>query len=104
MQLAQNQYANSLQQLTTAEDNLASATLKATHAGVVTAINGSVGGTAGSGSGGSSSASGFIQIADAATLTITTSVNEADIVGVATWADDDLHRLGLSRAHLHRHG
>lgn len=83
VQLAQNQYANSLQQLTTAEDNLASATLKATHAGVVTAITGSVGGTTGSGSGGSGSSSGFIQIADASTLTITTSVNEADIVGVA---------------------
>ncbi|HEY7975701.1 MAG TPA: efflux RND transporter periplasmic adaptor subunit, partial [Ktedonobacterales bacterium] len=88
-QLAQNQYASSLQQLQTARDNLAAATLKASHAGVVTAINGSVGGTpssggSGSGSSATSSASGFIQIADSSSLQITTSVNEADITGVAT--------------------
>lgn len=88
VQLAENQYASSLQQLQTAKDNLAAATLKASHAGVVTAINGSVGGTPGSGSGGSgssssSSASGFIQIADSSSLQITTSINEADITGVA---------------------
>ena len=84
-QLAENQFASSLQQLQTAKDNLAAATLKASHAGVVTAINGSVGGTpgGGSGSGSSSSASGFIQIADSSSLQITTSVNEADISGVA---------------------
>lgn len=82
-QLAENQYASSLQQLQTAKDNLAAATLKASHAGVVTAINGSVGGTPGSGSGSSSSASGFIQLADSSSLQITTSVNEADISGVA---------------------
>lgn len=87
VQLAQNQYAASLQQLQTAKDNLASATLKASHAGVVTAINGSVGGTPSSGSSGSSSssssASGFIQIADSSSLQITTNINEADITGIA---------------------
>lgn len=84
-QLAENQYASALQQLQTAKDNLAAATLTASHAGVVTAINGSVGGTpgGGSGAGSSSSASGFIQIADSSSLQITTSVNEADISGVA---------------------
>ncbi|HZC05469.1 MAG TPA: efflux RND transporter periplasmic adaptor subunit [Ktedonobacterales bacterium] len=87
-QLAENQYAASLQQLKTAQDNLAAATLVASHAGVVTAINGSVGGTPGTGASGSSSssssASGFIQIADSSSLQITTSVNEADISGVAS--------------------
>lgn len=90
VQLAENQYAAAVQQLNTAEANLANATLKATHAGVVTAINGAVGETPGSGSGSSSasgssasSGSGFIQIADSSALTITTSVNEADISGVA---------------------
>lgn len=87
-QLAENQYASALQQLKTAQDNLNAATLVASHAGVVTAINGSVGSAPGSGSSSgsssSSSASGFIQIADASSLQITTSVNEADISGIAT--------------------
>ena len=94
VQLAENQYASAVQQLNTAEANLANATLKATHAGVVTAINGAVGETPGSGSSGSSgssgasgssasSGSGFIQIADSSALSITTGVNEADISGVA---------------------
>lgn len=87
VQLAENQYASAAQQLATAKTNLANATLKATHAGVVTAINGVVGETPGSGSGSSSSSSssssGFIQIADNSSLHITTSVNEADISGIA---------------------
>ncbi|MFI5272870.1 MAG: efflux RND transporter periplasmic adaptor subunit, partial [Ktedonobacterales bacterium] len=85
VQAAENQYAGSLAQLTTAQDNLASATLKATHAGVVTAINGSVGGTPGSGSSssGSSASSGFIQIADSSSLQVTAAINEADIGGIA---------------------
>ena len=84
--LAENQFASSLQQLQTAKDNLAGATLKATHAGVITAINGSVGGTPGGGSAsgsGSSSSGGFIQIADPASLQVLSSVNETDIGGVA---------------------
>ena len=80
--LAQNQYASALQQLQTARDNLAGATLTATHAGIVTAINGSVGGTPGSGS--STSSGGFIQIADPSTLQVLASVNETDIGGVVT--------------------
>ncbi len=82
--LAQNQYAASLQQLQTAKDNLAGATLKATHAGIITAINGSVGGTpgSGSGSGSSSSSGGFIQIADPTSLQVAASINETDIGGV----------------------
>ncbi|HEX8996507.1 MAG TPA: HlyD family efflux transporter periplasmic adaptor subunit [Ktedonobacterales bacterium] len=90
VQLAENQYAGSLQQLKTAEDNLAGATLTAAHAGVVVAINGTVGSAPGSGSSGgsggsssSSSSSGFIEIADNSALQITASVNEADISGVA---------------------
>jgi RND family efflux transporter MFP subunit len=87
VQLAENQYASAAQQLATAKANLANATLKATHAGVVTAINGAVGETPGSGSSGSStsssSSSGFIQIADNSSLHITTGVNEADISGIA---------------------
>jgi macrolide-specific efflux system membrane fusion protein len=87
VQLAENQYASAAQQLATAKANLADATLKATHAGVVTAINGSVGSAPGSGSSGSSSSSssssGFIQIADNSVLQITTGVNEADISGIA---------------------
>ena len=90
VQLAENQYAAAAQQLNTAKANLANATLTATHAGVVTAINGAVGEAPGSGSSGASGSSasasgsnGFIQIADSSALHITTSVNEADISGVA---------------------
>ncbi len=91
VQLAENQYASSLQQLKTAQDNLANATLTASHAGVITAINGTVGGTPGTGSSGSSSsasgssasASGFIIITDSSSLQIVASVNEADIGNVA---------------------
>ncbi|HEU0026330.1 MAG TPA: efflux RND transporter periplasmic adaptor subunit [Ktedonobacterales bacterium] len=84
--LAENQYAAALQQLQTAKDNLSGATLKTTHAGVVTAINGSVGGSpsSGSGSGSSSSSGGFIQIADPSSLQLLASVNETDIGGVAS--------------------
>jgi HlyD family secretion protein len=82
--LAENQYASALQQLQTAKDNLAGATLKATHSGIVTAINGSVGGAPGSGSGSSSSSGGFIQIADPSSLQVVASVNETDIGGVAS--------------------
>ncbi|HEX9038987.1 MAG TPA: efflux RND transporter periplasmic adaptor subunit [Ktedonobacterales bacterium] len=84
--LAENQFASSLQQLQTTKDNLAGATLKATHAGVVTTINGSVGSTPGSGSSSSSSSSsssGFIQIADPSSLQILSNINETDIGGVS---------------------
>lgn len=85
--LAQNQYASALQQLQTARDNMAGATLVATHAGVVTAINGSVGSSPGSGASssgsGDSSSGGFIQIADPNSMDVAASVNETDIGGVA---------------------
>jgi RND family efflux transporter MFP subunit len=75
------------QQYQTAVNNLNSATLTAPHAGVVTAINGSVGGSS-SGSGNSSTGTttggGFIQIADMSVLQVVASVNEADIGNVAT--------------------
>lgn len=91
VQQAQDQYSAVEAQLQTAKDNLAAATLHATHAGIVTVINGTVGSTPGSGSasGGSgsassSSSSGFIQIVNSSSLQITAAVNEADIAGVAT--------------------
>jgi RND family efflux transporter MFP subunit len=88
VQQAEDQYSAALEQLHTAQDNLAAATLKATHAGVVTAINGSIGGTPGSGSsssgsGSASASGGFIEIADPSSLQVTASINEADIAGVA---------------------
>jgi HlyD family secretion protein len=92
VQSAENQYALALQSLQTAESNLADDTLKAPHAGTITAINGIVGGTpgtsnttsTGSTSTGSSSGSGtFIQIADLSSLQVAAAVNEADIGSVA---------------------
>jgi len=85
VQQAENQYAGALAQLQTAQDNLNNATLTASHAGVVTAINGSVGSTPGSGggSGSSSTSGGFIQIADPNALTVAASINEVDIGSVA---------------------
>ena len=73
-------------QVNTAQHNLDNATLTAPHAGVVTAINGAVGGMAtggGSGSSGGSSAVGFIQIVDRSSLQVQANVNESDIGGVA---------------------
>src|SRR5258707_2297588 len=58
---AENAYAASLGQLKTAQDNLNNATLTAPHAGTVTAINGTVGGSL-SASGGSRSGSGSSSI------------------------------------------
>ncbi|MDQ2904941.1 MAG: efflux RND transporter periplasmic adaptor subunit, partial [Chloroflexota bacterium] len=70
-------------QLDAANHNLNNATLKAPHAGTVTVINGTVGGTPGapangSSSGTSTSGSAFIQIVDLSTLQVTANVNEAD--------------------------
>src|SRR5436305_11886092 len=76
-------------QVNTAQHNLDNATLTAPDAGVVTAINGAVGGMASGGggsggtSGGGSSAAGFIQIVDSSSLKVQANVNESDIGGVA---------------------
>ena len=72
-------------QVNTAQHNLDNATLTAPHAGVVTAINGAVGGMTtggGGGSSGGSSAVGFIQIVDRSSLQVQANVNESDIGGV----------------------
>lgn len=76
-------------QVNTAQHNLDNATLTAPHAGVVTAINGAVGGmTTGGGSSsssgsGSSGVAGFVQIVDSSSLQVQANVNESDIGGVA---------------------
>lgn len=88
VQAAEAQYSIALDQLHTAQQNLANATLKAPHSGVIGAINGHIGGTPGaggsssssSGSGSSSGSSGaFIQILDLSSLQVVADVNEADI-------------------------
>lgn len=66
-------------QLAIAKDTLAAATLHAPHAGIVTAINGSVGGSS-SGTGGPTA--GFIQIVDNTALSIQANVSESDIANV----------------------
>ena len=77
--LAQMQTA--LVQLQTAQHNLANNILTAPHAGIVTVINGTVGGTPGASSGSTSTSSGgnsFIQISDTSSLQVQASVNESD--------------------------
>ena len=79
--------------LQTAQHNLNNATLLAPHAGIVTTINGTVGGTPGvpsssaststtgtgtSGGGGGGGGGTFITIADTSTLQVLASVNESD--------------------------
>ena len=82
---AENQYALALNQLATAQHNLANATLTAPHAGTVVAINGVVGGTPGTGpSSSGSSSSGFIELVDLSSFQIVANVNEADVGKVAT--------------------
>src|SRR6266536_2996605 len=84
---AQSTLQSALVGLQTAQHNLANATLLAPHAGIVTTINGTVGGTPGVSSSSSSSStpstSGagggtFITIADTSTLQVLASVNESD--------------------------
>jgi len=84
VQAAEAAYNVALTQLQTAKDNLANATLYAPHAGVVSAVNGSVGNSPGSSStGGSNSVSGFVLIQDTSVFQIVASVNEADIANLA---------------------
>src|SRR6266581_197326 len=80
---AQSTLQTNLVALQTAQHNLANATLLAPHEGIVTTINGTVGGTPGAPASASvttSSASGntFIQIADVSTLQVLAAVNESD--------------------------
>ncbi len=72
------------EQVNTAQHNLNNATLIAPHNGVVTVINGVVGGTPANGVGnaGGSGNSGFITIVDSSTLQIQANINESDIGGV----------------------
>lgn len=74
-----------LVQLQTAEDNLKQATLTAPHDGVVTVINGTVGGTPGvsaGSTGGTASGGTFIQIVDTSSLQVVADVNEADMANL----------------------
>jgi multidrug efflux pump subunit AcrA (membrane-fusion protein) len=84
---AQQQLTNAQASLQTAQDNMANATLVAPHAGVIEAINGlvgeSAGGPAGSSSSAASGSSAFMLLVDASTLTIAAQVNEASIAAIA---------------------
>src|SRR6266487_1298889 len=77
---AQSQLQTALAQLQTAEHNLNNATLTAPHAGFVTTVNGTVGGTPGGGIAGSTAPTGttFIQIVDPSVLQVVANVNESD--------------------------
>ena len=77
---AQAQSDTAKAQLQTAQDNQASATLKATHAGTVAAINGSIGAAVG---GASTGQLPFIQIADLTALQVLATVNEDQVGAVA---------------------
>jgi HlyD family secretion protein len=79
---AQSQLQTALVGLQTAEHNLANATLRAPHSGIVTVINGTIGGTPGVPANVSASTTGtsgtFIQIVDSSTLQVMANVNETD--------------------------
>jgi HlyD family secretion protein len=79
---AQSQLNSALVALQTAQHNLNNATLTAPHAGIVTQINGTVGGTPGVSSSSSTSSTGgggpFIQIVDTSALQVVADVDEAD--------------------------
>ena len=84
---AQSQLQTALIQQETAQHNLDNATLKAPHDGIVTTINGTVGGTPGvsTGSTSATSTSGggtFIQIADTTALQVQANVNESDVANL----------------------
>jgi HlyD family secretion protein len=67
-------------QLDAAQHSLDAATLRAPHAGVVTAINGTIGGSPGAGTSasGTSGSNYFIQIVDLSSLQVQANVNESD--------------------------
>jgi HlyD family secretion protein len=67
-------------QLDTAQHALDAATIKAPHVGVVTAINGTIGGSPGAGTSasGTSGSNYFIQIVDLSSLQVQANVNESD--------------------------
>jgi len=69
--------------LAIAQGNLNNTTLTAPHDGVVTTINGSVGGRPGDTSAGTNTGV-FIQLVDLSQLQVAASVNEKDVGGVAT--------------------
>lgn len=94
---AQAQVQTASDSLATAKANLAGTTLVAPIAGLVVAVNGTVGGSSsgssgastgsatGSGSGASTSSangSGFVTIADVSAMTVTANIAEADIASV----------------------
>src|SRR6266487_3906893 len=84
---AQSLLVAALAQLETAEHNLANATLTAPHDGVITVINGTVGGTPGLPVNGSTSSvappgSTFIQIINASVLQVQANVGESDAASV----------------------
>jgi multidrug efflux pump subunit AcrA (membrane-fusion protein) len=87
---AQSQLNTALGQLVQAQHNLDNATLKAPHDGIVTQINGTVGGAPGSPSStstastptGASLGGTFIQIVDPSGLQVLANLNEADIANV----------------------
>jgi macrolide-specific efflux system membrane fusion protein len=82
---AQSQVNTASDTLAQAKANLASATLTAPIAGLVVAVNGTVGESASSGSGastGSATGSGFVTIADVSGMTVTAAIAEADIASV----------------------
>jgi HlyD family secretion protein len=82
---AQSQLQTASTQLQTAKHNLDNATLLAPHGGVVTTINGTVGGTPGvsanaatTTAGGGGGGGTFIQISDISSLQVQANVNESD--------------------------
>ena len=85
---AQSQLQTAIIQQQTAQHNLDNATLKAPHAGIITTINGTVGGTPGvstSSTSATSTAAGggtFIQIADNTALQVQANVNESDVANL----------------------
>lgn len=81
---ATNSVTNARSTVTEAQSNLAAATLRAPISGLVIAVNGAVGDSAGGNSGGTGSGtSGFATIADVSTLTVTANIAEADIASVS---------------------
>jgi multidrug efflux pump subunit AcrA (membrane-fusion protein) len=80
---AQSQLQTASTQLQTAKHNLDNATLLAPHGGIITTINGTVGGTPGVSANATATTAGggggtFIQISDISSLQVQANVNESD--------------------------
>ncbi|TBN57932.1 efflux RND transporter periplasmic adaptor subunit [Glaciihabitans arcticus] len=95
---AEEKITTAAKQVAAAKADLADATLKAPIAGLVIAVNGTVGGSSSSTGGAESTTTGFVTIADVTKMTMTAAIAEADIADVEVGQTADVTFPALTDA------